>query len=78
MARRRKKIRGSYCERAEAPKSRFDKRSFRWVRKGKNWLLIGCPRGEWNSRTSRCAVGTRAHKLLVKAKPGGPGGKVRK
>jgi hypothetical protein len=61
------KIRGTFCERTLAPKSRFAKKSFRWVKRGSNWLLVGCPKGKW-TRRSRCKVGTRAHKLLVKAR----------
>ncbi|HLA89209.1 MAG TPA: hypothetical protein VJL28_02110 [Gemmatimonadaceae bacterium] len=80
MPARRKKIRGTYCERKEAPKSRFDKRSFRWKKSGKSWILIGCPRGKWNAKTERCKVGTRAHKIMTKAPKGAcpVGRKVRK
>lgn len=59
-----KKIRGRFCERTAASKRSFDRRSFRWVRRGRNWLLIGCPRGKWKPRAQRCKVGTRAHKIL--------------
>jgi len=74
MATRRRKIKGSFCERVITPKSKFDKRSFRYVPSGKAWLIIGCPRGDWDPKgyvtvdgkrqRGRCRVGTRAHKLL--------------
>jgi len=46
-----------------APKSKFDPRSFRWKRSGKAMILIACPKGKWNARTSRCRVGTRAYEV---------------
>jgi hypothetical protein len=63
MARRTRKIRGSFCEREIAPKSFFAPRSFRWKQSGRAWLLIGCPRGHW-SRKNRCKVGTQVHTIL--------------
>ncbi len=59
---RKRKIRGRFCEGIKAPRGEFDRRSFRWVRSGKAWLLIGCPIGRW--KRGRCAVGTRAHVIL--------------
>lgn len=64
MARKRK-IKGAFCEEKISVKSKFDKRSFRYKKSGKAWLIIGCPRGKWNTKTKRCKVGTRAHKLLA-------------
>jgi hypothetical protein len=61
-----RKIKGSFCERTPAPKSAFDKRSFRWKKSGRAWVLVGCPKGRW--RKNRCAVGTKAHKVLAPAK----------
>lgn len=58
-------MKGAYCERTLAPKSSFDPRSFRWVKSGANWTLVGCKKGSF--KRGRCRVGTRAHKLLVKA-----------
>jgi hypothetical protein len=55
------------CERALSPKASFDRRSFRYKRSGRAWVLIGCPRGQWNARAERCRVGTRAYKLLTPA-----------
>ncbi len=63
------KIRGTFCREVVAPKRGFDPRSFRWIKRGANWVLIGCPRGKWTARTERCRVGTRAHEVL-KATPG--------
>jgi len=60
------KMSGTFCERSLAPKSRVAKKSFRWIKRGSNWLLVGCPRGKW-SRRGRCKVGTLAVKILVKA-----------
>lgn len=73
-------MRGSFCERREAPKGRFDRRSFRWKKSGRAFVLVGCPRGEWNARAGRCKVGTRAYKILAPAPRGRcpTGRKVRK
>jgi hypothetical protein len=69
MARKRKrKIKGTYCEERLAPKTAFDPRSFRYKRSGKAWLIVGCPKGQWDPRAQLCKVGTRAHKLLTPAK----------
>jgi hypothetical protein len=65
-----KKMTGTFCERTEMPRSRFDDRSLRWVKRGQNWILIGCPKGKWAARAERCRVGTKAHKVLVKTKKG--------
>lgn len=61
-------MRGTFCERSLAPKSRVAKRSFRWIKRGPNWLLIGCPKRQWKPRAQRCKVGTMAVKILVKAR----------
>lgn len=68
------KISGTFCEQVKAPKSAFDKRSFRWTQRGQAKILVGCPKGEWQSRKKfkgkqgACAVGTRAHVVLTKAR----------
>lgn len=55
---------GTYCERKVAAKKRFDRRSFRWKKSGKAWILIGCPKGAWKPKKQTCAVGTRAYAIL--------------
>lgn len=45
------------------------KGSYRWIKRGKAYLLIACPRGKWNARTERCKVGTFAVEK-VKARRG--------
>lgn len=70
MPRRKRKIVGDYCEKKITPKARFDPRSFRYKRSGRAWVIIGCPRGQWNPQAGRCRVGTRAYKLLVPAEAG--------
>ena len=65
---RERKIKGTFCERTLAPKTQFDRRSFRWKPSGKAWLLVGCPKGKWMPRKKRCKVGTRGHKLLSPAR----------
>jgi hypothetical protein len=62
-----RKITGTFCERTENPKSKFDGRSFRWKKSGRSWVLVGCPKGKWNAKKARCKVGTRAHKILARA-----------
>jgi len=61
------KIRGSFCKKVVAPKTKFDRRSFRWRRSGKAFVLVGCPKGKWKPQTEKCGVGTRAHEVLVRA-----------
>lgn len=57
-----------YCETQFTAKGSFDRRSFRWVRRGKHRILVGCPRGKWNNKTKRCKVGTRAYKKFSPAR----------
>lgn len=61
------KIRGSFCKVVKAPKTKFDKRSFRWRKSGKAWVLVGCMKGDWNAKKSKCVTGTKAHEVLVRA-----------
>lgn len=35
---------GRKCERVVAPKGKFHKASFRWVKSGKGRVLVGCPK----------------------------------
>jgi hypothetical protein len=76
MATRQRKIKGSFCEKKAAPARDFDRRSFRYKKSGKAWLLIGClGKGNWDPkgyvtvggkrRYGRCRVGTRLVKILV-------------
>lgn len=67
MARKRK-MKGTFCEERLAPKTQFDKRSFRYKKSGKAWVLVACPKGKWNTKAARCRVGMRAHKLLAPPK----------
>jgi hypothetical protein len=62
------KITGTFCERAVAPKSTFDSRSFRWKASGTSWVLVGCPKGSWQPGKGRCTAGLRAHKVLARAR----------
>lgn len=63
----KRKIVGRFCRKVKAPKGQFAPGSFRWIHRGSNWLLIGCPKGKWMPRAKRCTVGTRLHEILVKA-----------
>jgi len=65
---RERKIKGTFCEENLAPKTQFDKRSFRYKKSGPAWLIIACPKGEWMPRKKQCKVGTRAHKILRPAR----------
>lgn len=62
------KLPKSKCVKRYARKSSFDKRSFRYTKRGKLILLIGCPKGKWNAKTKRCKVGTRAFEAIKAAK----------
>jgi hypothetical protein len=47
--------------RGRNPVSRsIDRRSIRTVGRGKKRVLIGCPKGNYSTRTKRCRIGTRA------------------
>lgn len=61
-----RKIRGRFCERKVLPKGAFDRRSFRWKKNGRAWVLVGCPKRHW--KRGRCTVGMKAHVVLVKSK----------
>lgn len=66
MARKRqRKIKGSFCEEKLASKTQFDKRSFRYKKSGKAWVIVACPKGKWSAKTKHCKVGMRGHKLLA-------------
>ncbi len=67
---RRRKITGRYCRRTLAPKSAFDRRSFRWKKSGRAWVLVGCRAGDWDAKRERCKAGLRAHELLVAKRRG--------
>jgi len=57
---------GKYVrERVEDP-DQFDRRSFRTIKRGKRGhaVVIGCPTGQWDPKTKRCRVGTRAQSVL--------------
>lgn len=58
----------TYCERQVNPKRAFAPASFRWVTSGKGRVLIGCPKGKWSAKTETCRVGTKAYKVLVRAR----------
>jgi len=60
-----RKIKGAFCEREMLPKSAFDRRSFRWKKNGRSWVMVGCRRGKF--KRGRCSNGLRAHVILVKS-----------
>jgi hypothetical protein len=64
------RIHGRFCETKKGRKTSFARRSFRWKKSGRAWLLIACPKSKWKSRSERCSVGTRAYAVLVRAKKG--------
>lgn len=72
VVKRGKKIHGRFCERSVAPKTKFDRRSFRTVKSDKSFVITGCPKGKWSPKARRgrgaCKVGLRAHKILVPQK----------
>lgn len=57
-----------YCAKKVASKTSFDSRSFRLITRGKNRILIGCPKGKWKPKAQRCTVGTRAYEVLKPCK----------
>lgn len=61
---RGRKIVGTFCEEALAPRRDFESSSFRWKRTGSAWLLVGCPKGDWNKTEQWCRVPTRGYRLL--------------
>lgn len=63
-----KKIHGKFREKILAPKSKFAKKSMRWVKSGVGLVLIGCPKGKYDARKKSCKVGTRAHAVLTRVR----------
>jgi hypothetical protein len=59
------RIIGRYCERVVLPKGQFDRRSFRWKKSGKAWLLVGCRKGSY--RRGTCQTGVATHVILVRS-----------
>ena len=56
-----------YTHEIVAPASKFDKKSFRTkeVKSGVK-LVIGCPKGKFDSDTQKCKVGMKLQKILRK------------
>lgn len=50
-------------ERLESPK-KFDPRSFRTLARGKARVVVGCPKGHWDPKTSRCKTSMKAQAIL--------------
>lgn len=67
-----RKIKGTFCEREMLSKSAFDRRSLRWKKSGKSWVMTGCRRGSF--RRGRCKTGLRAHVVLAKSNGSCPRG----
>lgn len=63
-------MQGTFCEKQIAAKSRFAKGSFRYKKSGAAWVLIGCPKRQWDAGAERCRAGTRAYKVLAPARSG--------
>ncbi len=58
------KGKGKFCRVRKAPPKRFAKGSMRTVKQGKIRVVIGCPKGMWDTKAKRCKVGTRAATIL--------------
>lgn len=67
-----RKIKGVFCEREMLPKSAFDRRSLRWKKSGKSWVMTGCRKGHF--KRGRCKTGLRAHVVLSPDRGFCPGG----
>lgn len=68
-----RKIKGTFCEREMLAKAAFDRRSFRWTRRGRNWVMVGCRVGDWNAKArgkKKCHTGLRAHAVLTPQRNG--------
>ncbi|KKL12735.1 hypothetical protein LCGC14_2532780, partial [marine sediment metagenome] len=51
---------GNFFRCRKASPAKFDKRSLRTLKKAKGVrLIIGCPKGKYDSKKRRCKVGTR-------------------
>lgn len=46
------------------PSSYFNKKSFRTIKSGNHRIVLGCPIGEYNSRSSKCNVAMETHSIL--------------
>jgi hypothetical protein len=63
------RITKNYIRKRQANPKKFDKRSFRIKQiDSKTNLVIGCPKGKYNSKTQKCRVGTRVQSVLKKRK----------
>lgn len=61
-----KPSRARFTRHRQAPKTEFDKASYRTKKIGHGLrLVIGCYKGHWNKRTHRCNIGTRVQSILV-------------
>lgn len=59
------RTKGRFCKKVVIPRGRFDRRSFRTVSPNRNTrITIGCPKGQYNPKSKRCRVGTRAQRIL--------------
>ena len=67
-----RKIKGSFCEREMLPKSAFDRKSLRWKKSGKSWIMTGCRKGKF--KRGRCMNGLRAHVILIRSNGSCPRG----
>lgn len=58
------------CVKRYHRESYFAKGSLRTIKRGKVFLIIGCPKGKWSAKTERCKVGTKAFELIKASKKG--------
>ena len=56
--------RAQYCHERKIGAASFDPRSFRTIHSGGAAIVVGCKKGEYNAKTKRCRVGTRAQAIL--------------
>jgi hypothetical protein len=74
MAKRKKapafKLPKNKCVKRYHRESFFAKGSLRTIKRGKVFLIVGCPKGKWNTKTKRCRIGTKAFELIKAAKKG--------
>ena len=65
----RRKSRAKYKRKRIKSPTKFDKRSFRIVDVGRpehHKIIIGCPKGKYDSKKRMCKVGTQVQAILEK------------
>ena len=56
----------NWCRKRIKDPKKFDKKSFRVKSNKKTKVVIGCPKGKYDSASNTCKVGTRVQSIMKK------------